>query len=73
MSLSPRRWNRTTLTLISYGVEARTPDSSGRHYKLVVCAGHFKNILSTNKTYRECSVVYGGYRCADMSCNAVIL
>ncbi|GFW90253.1 transposable element Tcb1 transposase [Trichonephila clavipes] len=22
----PRRWNRTTLTLISYGFEARTPD-----------------------------------------------
>ncbi|GIY90793.1 hypothetical protein CDAR_373071 [Caerostris darwini] len=34
MTPSPRRWNRTTLTLISYGVEARTPDlwrSSGRH------------------------------------------
>ncbi|GIY68579.1 hypothetical protein CDAR_21651 [Caerostris darwini] len=34
MSPSPRRWNRPTLTLIRYGLEARTPDhwrSSERH------------------------------------------
>ncbi|GIY19884.1 hypothetical protein CEXT_604491 [Caerostris extrusa] len=39
MTPSPRRWNRTTLILISYGFDARPPDhwrSSGRHYKLVV-------------------------------------
>ncbi|GIY19878.1 hypothetical protein CEXT_604461 [Caerostris extrusa] len=40
MPSSPRRWNRTTQVLISYGFEARTPDhwrSSGGHYMLVVC------------------------------------
>ncbi|GIZ01176.1 hypothetical protein CEXT_354431 [Caerostris extrusa] len=54
MTKLPRRWNRTTLNLVSYGFEARTPDhwrSSGRLYYFVVWLDHelfLENPISHN-------------------------